>query len=216
MITLNKLKERASALLNPYVIFAIIISFSLVRNTILQKQNVNLAKALETSINNISAYEGILSDANTANNVLKLDISSLQASKDNLLNRLDSVKNELKISNKALRTAMVQQTTITASGKDTVTIKDSCEFTKEFKPNELTIVKIELKDDSLSYKLEINNDQYLFIHSEKDWKNKNKKFFKRLVTWDWKKITYYKYDIVNTNPIIQVGKTRVIENTESK
>lgn len=185
---------------------------ALFRNYVLQQQVIRLNAEVSTNVNVIEAYRGMLNDEYANNNVLRLDISTLNSVNDKLLNQLDSVKNELKISEKALRTAMVQQSTINVAEKEYIVVNDSCEFEKEFKLNPLTMVKIQLKDDSLRYELKIKNDQYLYIDSHRDWKNKHKSFFKRLFTWDWKKINYYKYNIVNSNPIIEIGKTRVIEN----
>lgn len=213
---LTKIKNSVSKLFDSEFIYIILLLLSLVYTTSLRKQNRTLSDDLANRINNIEAYEGMLNDANIKNNVLRLDMASLHNSNDNLLQKLDSVKKELKISDKALRTAIAQQTTIEVSDKDTITINDSCEFTKTFKPNDLTVLNIEYRNDSLAYKLKISNDQYIYIYGDRDWRNKNKKFFKRLFTWDWKKITYYKYEVVNTNPLIEVGKTRIIENIESK
>lgn len=105
---------------------------------------------------------------------------------------------------------------INVSEKDTVLVSDSCSFKKRFKPNDLTLLDISLAKDTLEYVLQIHNDQYLFVYTSREYKNKNKKFFKRLTTFDWKKTTYYRYEIVNTNNLIKVGSTRVVENTESK
>lgn len=202
--------------INPTFITIMLLVISLTHNTVLEKRINHLNKEVATNTNNIEAYEGLLNNAYSQNNVLRLNVESLSYSKDSLLNKLDSVKNELKISDKAIRTAAIQQSKVNIVEKDTVLINDNCEFKKEFKPNELTIVKIELKQDSLQCEIKINNDQYLYIYGKKDWKNKNKKFFKRLFTWDWKKIVYYRYNIVNTNPLVQVGNTRIIENIENK
>lgn len=185
---------------------------SLFRNYILQQQVIQLNAEVSDNTNVIEAYQGLLNDEYEKNRVLRLDVSTLSGVNDKLLNQLDSVKNELKISNKNLKTAMIQQSSVNVSEKEYIIVNDSCEFNKEFKPNELTMLKIELKDDSLKYELNIKNDQYLYIDSKRDWKNKHKTFFKRLFTWDWKKINYYNYNIVNSNPIIKIGNTRVIEN----
>lgn len=191
----------------PIVVGVLVLALVIVANI-----NSKLKLEVATKTNNIEAYQGIIAQQNDHNNVLRLDVATLASSNDILLQKIDSVKNELKISDKALRTALSTKQEVTVQGKDTVLISDSCSFTKTFKPNELTVLKIELKQDSLSYKLDIKNDMYLLVHSKKDYKNKNKKFFKRLFNWDWKKITYYQYDIINTNKLITVGETRVIEN----
>lgn len=213
---LKQVITKVRRVLNPTIVLAAVLAISIFKNSVLSNENRRLNLDNEINTNNIGAYVGILNDANYANNVLRLDINTLSASKDNLLQQLDSARKELKISENHLKTAMIQQSSVIVSGKDTVLVNDSCEFIKEFRPNDLTLLRIELKEDSLQYKLNIQNDQYLYIYTDKDWKNKNKKFFKRLFTWDWKKITYYKYEILNTNSLIEIGKTRVIENTESK
>lgn len=200
---LPKLKQWAMPVIMGALTIALIITMSL---------NSKLKSEVAVKTNNIEAYQGIIAGQNAHNNVLRLDVATLASSNDILLQKIDSVKNELKISDKALRTALSTKQETIVSGKDTVLISDSCQFTKVFKPNELTILKIELKDDSLQYNLNIKNDMYLLVHSKKDYKNKNKKFFKRLFSWDWKKIAYYQYDIINTNKLITVGETRVIEN----
>lgn len=175
--------------------------------------NSRLKREVATKTNNIEAYQGIIAKQNDHNNVLRLDVATLASSNDILLQKIDSVKNELTISDKALRTALSTKQEVSVAEKDTVLIGDSCNFTKTFNPNELTVLKIELVKDSLTYNLQIKNDMFLLIHSKKDYKNKGKKFFKRLFSWDWKKITYYQYDIINTNKLITVGETRVIENS---
>lgn len=210
------IKDKILSQIDLSFVFVVLFVLSAVNNTILKQKVSDLNDDLDNKINNIEAYEGMLNDAYTSNNVLRLNMSTLSASNDNLLNKLDSVRKELKISDKALRTAVAQKNTIVVSEKDTITINDSCEFKKTFKPNDLTMLKIELKQDSLQYELKIENDVFLYIYGDKDWRNKNKKFFKRLFTWDWKKTIYYKYEVVNTNPLIQVGKTRIIENIDNK
>lgn len=166
--------------------------------------------------NNIEAYQGIISEQNSKNNVLRLDIATLSQSNDKLLQKIDSVSEALKISNAKLKLAMSTSQEVKVTEKDTVLINDSCEFKKQFRPNDLTTLDIAVSKDTLMYTLKITNDLYLFVYTKRDWKNKDKKFFKRLTTFDWKKITYYRYEIVNSNDLIQTGHTRVVENTEIK
>jgi len=54
----------------------------------------------------------------------------------------------------------------------------------------------------------------LYIYTKKEYKNKHKNFFKRLFTLDFKKVKVVKYDIYNTNGIINIKDTRVIESED--
>lgn len=211
MIKLKSIFTKLKPLVIPFMWLCILVS-----SIVMCSENKRLKKEVEIKTNNIEAYQGIVNDQHTKNYILRLDMATLSQSNDKLLHNIDSVANELKISNKRLHTAMSQHTEIVTVQKDTVLISDSCTFDKQFKPNNLTTVNISLRADTISYKLQISNDQYLYIYNERAYKNKGKKFFKRLVTLDWKKITYYKYNIVNTNDLITVGDTRIIENTETK
>lgn len=214
MLALNVLKQKISKYKDIVLISIIALFFAYTAT--LRYTNNRLKAEVETNVNNIEAYQGLLQRSYTDNNVLKLDITTLRYSKDSLLQQIDSVKNKLKISDKNLKLAMASNSTIDVHEKDTVLLKDSCQFSKVFKPNDLTSIKIQLVKDSISYDLNIENTQFLLVDIDKDWKNKNKTFFKRLFSWDFKKILYTKYLIRNTNPIIKVGDTRVIENINSK
>nr|DAN53051.1 MAG TPA: hypothetical protein [Bacteriophage sp.] len=54
----------------------------------------------------------------------------------------------------------------------------------------------------------------MYIYKKKQYKNK-KSFIKRLFTLDFKKVTVYKYDIINTNELLKTSDVRVVE-TNSK
>ena len=47
--------------------------------------------------NNIEAYQGILNGSQQANNVLKLDMSYLRNINDSLIQKIDSVREQLKL-----------------------------------------------------------------------------------------------------------------------
>lgn len=198
------------------IILISVITLFFAYTAILRHNNNKLQNEIANNVNNIEAYQGLLQKSYTDNNVLKLDISTLRYSEDSLLQQIDSVRNKLKISEKTLKLAMASSSTINVSQKDTILLKDSCQFSKVFKPNQLTTIKIELVKDSLGYDLDIKNTQYLLVDIHKDWKNKDKRFFKRLFSWDWKRVLYTEYAIRNTNPIIRVDDTRVIENINNK
>lgn len=128
---------------------------------------------------------------------------------------MDSVREELKIKDKQLSTAATQtQTIVVNDGKETEVdlsevLKDTT-YTDSIKYNDLTTVVYTISKDSVNIGLTIENTQYLFVYSTKEYKNK-KSFLKRLFTLDFKKIWKYKYEIVNSNDLINTDDVRIVE-----
>ena len=181
------------------------------------KQNKRLSKSLEIAQNNIEAYQGILSGSQQANSVLKLDMSQLRNTNDSLIQKIDSVRQQLKIKPKVIKTTATQTQTIyvTANkgvrGQDIIkTIQRDTVYKDTIQINPLTKVNYTIGKDTVSIKLDIKNQQFLYVYKHKQYKNK-KSFIKRLFTLDFKKIDIYKYQIVNTNDIIKTSNVRVIE-----
>lgn len=176
--------------------------------------NKRLSESLETAQNNIEAYQGLLSDSQQASNVLRLSINDLQYSKDSILHKLDSVRNELKIKPKQISTAATQTQTINVikskGVRGNILVKDTI-YTDSIHYNDLTTVHYTIGKDTVSIGLDVRNTQYLYIYSKKEYKNK-KNFFKRLFTLDFKKVTRYKYDIVNTNDLLKSEDVRIVES----
>jgi hypothetical protein len=53
--------------------------------------------------------------------------------------------------------------------------------------NLYTTAHYTITPDTVAIALDISNDQYLYIYTVREYKNK-KNFFKRLFTWDFKKV----------------------------
>lgn len=184
------------------------------------KQNKRLSKSLEMAQNNIEAYQGILNGSQQANNVLKLDMSQLQNVNDSLIQKIDSVRKELKLKPKVIRTTATQTQTIyvTASkgvrGQDIIkTIQKDTVYKDTILINPLTKIYYTIGKDTVSVNLDIKNQQFLYVYKKRQYKNK-KSFIKRLFTLDFKKVDMYKYQIVNTNDIIKTSDVRVIESID--
>ena len=165
--------------------------------------------------NNIEAYQGSLQGSQQANNVLKLTIDDLQNQNDNLVNKIDSVRKELKIKDKQLSNAATQTQIINVNqGKevvgDIITILKDSIYKDSINFNDLTTVYYTIGKDTVNIGLDINNTQYLYMYTDRQYKNK-KSFIKRLLTFDFKKVNRSKYKIVNTNDLIKVDSVRVIE-----
>lgn len=209
-------------------ILSLCVALSLIWGMNLHNKNKKLSESLELSQNNIEAYQGVVSASQQANNVLKLDVANLRQTNDKLLHRIDSVMEANDIKAKNVNTIATQGQSIDVYGskgvggqvilprdtiitKDTVYVqdrilKDSILF------NDLTKVHYNIDNDSIRIRLDIHNSQYLYIYKKREYKNK-KNFFQRLFTFDWKKVTKYKYKIVNTNELIKEDEVRIIENT---
>lgn len=180
----------------------------------LHNQNKKLSQNLETAQNNIEAYQGLLSDSQQASNVLKLTVEQLQNSKDSVLHKLDSVRKELKIKPKQIHTAATQTQVLNVIGSKgvggNIIVKDSI-YTDSILYNPLTKVKYTIGNDTVNIAIDLRNEQYLYVYTKKEYKNK-KNFFKRLFTLDFKKVTKYKYNIVNTNDLLKSKDVRIVES----
>lgn len=194
------------------------VALSLIFGVITCKQNKKLSEGLEMAQNNIEAYQGVINASQQANNVLKLDLTELQQYNDVLLHRIDSVMEERDVEKKNVSTAATQTQSVLVNkskgvrGQVIVNNKDSI-LTDSIKYNDLTKVFYTISKDSIDIKLDIRNTQYLYVYKKREYKNK-KNFFQRLFTLDWKKVTKYKYEIVNTNDLIKEDSVRVIETIQ--
>ena len=196
-------------------IIGAVIAFLISWGVMLHKQNKKLSESLELAKNNIEAYQGVVSDSQQANNVLKLSIDELQNYNDKLLHNIDSVREELKIKDKQLSTAATQTQVIFVNDQkevegDLVEILKDTTYTDSIKYNPLTTVRYTIGRDTVNIGLDIKNTQYLFVYNTREYKNK-KSFFKRLFTLDFKKINRTQYKIENSNDVIKTDSVRVVE-----
>lgn len=188
----------------------LLLSFSI--NT--YKQNKKLSESLEQSQNNVEAYQELYNDSQQASSVLKLTIDQLQDSKDSVIQKLDSVRKELKLKPKQIKTAATQTQVINVikskGVKGDILVKDTI-YTDSIQYNPLTTVHYTIGKDTVSIGLNVENTQYLYIYTTKEYKNK-KNFIKRLFTLDFKKVKKYKYKIVNTNDLLKNDDVRIVES----
>ena len=188
----------------------LLLSFSI--NT--YKQNKKLSESLEQSQNNVEAYQELYNDSQQASSVLKLTIDQLQNSKDSVIQKLDSVRKELKLKPKQIKTAATQTQVINVikskGVKGDILVKDTI-YTDSIQYNPLTTVHYTIGKDTVSIGLNVENTQYLYIYTTKEYKNK-KNFIKRLFTLDFKKVKKYKYKIVSTNDLLKNDDVRIVES----
>jgi hypothetical protein len=100
--------------------------------------------------------------------------------------------------------------------KDTITkiITKEVDFKEDLKLNPLTTITVERKDSILTAILDLRNSQVLFVEEKKEYRNKYKNGFWRFLHFDWKKDRIRKYQIYNSNDLIKVTDTRIVEVTE--
>ena len=192
-----------------------LVALSVSYGTIVHNKNVELSKSLETANNNIEAYQELVNDSRQASVVLKMDIAKLKDSKDSVLLKLDSVRNKNKIKAKQVTFAATQnQTLLVTKGKgvqgDLTSILKDTIYTDSLQYNDQTKVYYSIGKGSVDMTIDLRNTQYLYTYKTREYKNK-KNFFQRLFTFDWKKVDRYKYEIVNSNDLIQEGDIRIVE-----
>lgn len=189
---------------------AILLSWGITLNS----KNKKLSEGLEMAQNNIEAYQGLLDDSQQANNVLKLDIETLQDQNDKTLQKLDSVREELKIKSKHVSAAATQTQVLDVNKSkgvrgDLLTILKDTVYNDSIQYNDLTKVKYTIGKDTVSIGIKLQNEQFLYIYNTREYKNK-KNFFQRLFTLDFKKVTKTKYEVYNTNDLVNTGDVRVV------
>lgn len=186
-----------------------IISLLTVTVFVLGGQLKDKQNEIDRLSNNIQAYEQLVTNKEQTNTVLQLTINELNNSKDSLIQEIQQTKKKLNVKNKNLVQAQVINTVI----KDTVTkvITVDRNFNETLKINPLTTIKVSRTDSILTAKIDIQNQQILFIEEKKVYKNTYKNGWIRFWHFDWKKIRVRKYQIQNSNPLIRVTDTRIIE-----
>lgn len=185
-------------------IISILAAFLFYTYNLLQKRTAELDQA----INNYEYYEQLATKGVEQNRTLQLTIDQFKSSNDSLINKIRDVQKELKIKDNSLKTVTYVEEVIK---HDTTVIVNDKDFDVVIKPNELTTIEIIKKDSLLSHKLDIQNDQALFITSKKVYRKEYKNWFRRLLHFDFKKRLVYEYQINNTNDLIRVQNTRIIE-----
>ena len=189
------------------IIIGIFTAIFVFQRNQLEKKNAEISRL----DNNIIYYQQLNDSTQNNNRMLILTIDELKHSKDSVINDLNNTRKELKIKDKELQLASSQEQQIKL---DTTIIVKENNFKQEIKPNNLTTLLIEKKDSILTAKLDIKNQQTLFISNKREYKNQYKNWFCRLFNFDFKKHNIYKYNIVNSNDLIKVTDTRVIQITD--
>ena len=137
---------------------SLLIATIFIQNHKLQKLN----KEIDRVTNNLRSYEESASDLTKRNRVLQLTIDELNTSQDSLIQQVNEPKKKLKIKDKNLTNVSVINTEIKDSVKTVIKHK-LVDFKEELKLNELTTIIVSRKDSILKAKLDITNQQIIFV-----------------------------------------------------
>ena len=204
LTVVNWLKGNFKALTISFICILTVSAFFMYNQ--LRKKDAEIARL----VNNTSYYESLFDKKDQANRTLQLTIDQLKCSKDSIIEQLNETKKKLKVKDKNLVQAQVINTEVKDSIKTVIQTKES-DFSKKLKLNKLTTIIVSRKDSILSVTLDLKNAQTLFIEEKKVYRNQYKSWLSRFFHFDFKKIYIKNYQIVNSNPLIKVTDTRVIE-----
>lgn len=195
------------------ILIAVFIGLLLFNNVRLQKKVNTLNKEVATAMNNSQAWMDIANERIEQSRVLQLTLDDFKHTNDSLIKLSKDQQKKLKIKDNQLRQVASTKTII----RDTITRvipSKNKDFSIELKPNQLTTITVARKDSVLTHTMEILNHQDLFVYENKVYRRQYKNWFQRLIHFDFKKDKISKYQIVNSNNLIQILDTRVINISE--
>ena len=184
-------------------IIGIFAAFVVLQHNQLKDKN----KEIDRLNNNILYYQEQQDTLQNDNRVLRLTVDEFKDSKDSIVQQLNNVRKELNIKDKQLEQAQSQTQQIIV---DTAIVVKENNFKEVIKPNNLTSIIIAKTDSILTAKIDIKNEQTLFIQSKREYKRQYKNWFRRLLRFDFKKQTVFKYQIYNSNNIIKITDTKLV------
>lgn len=208
-LIINKLLSCINFIKRNFQIIAVIISMILAAFLFIAKGKIDkLQLDLDNTNSNYEYYMNKYSDEQNNSRVLQLTIDQYKETKDSLITEVKAVQKKLKIKEKELQQTQLQKQEIK---HDTTIIVKSNDFNLEIKPNNLTSIIINKTDSVFKHTLEIKNQQTLFITNNRIYRNNYKNWFIRLLHLDFKKKNNIRYQIHNSNDLIQITDSRMIE-----
>ena len=210
---LTKIKNNYKTLLN--TVLGLLVAFCLASGIFYHNKANRLSEELKMANNNIEAYQDALYGSQQASGVLRLNVKKLSEYNDKLVQQIDSIRKIHKVKKNEIQVAATQKQILNVNkskgvGGDIITIIKDSTYKDSIQYNPLTKVYYTIGKDSVNIKLDVQNTQYLYVYKHREYKNK-KNFFKRLITFDWKKKDVYKYKIHNTNDLLKEDSIKIIE-----
>lgn len=210
---IQTIKKNYKLLLN--AVLGLLTAFCLASGIFYHNKANRLSEELKMANNNIEAYQDALYGSQQASGVLRLDVKKLSEYNDKLVQQIDSIRKIQKVKKNEIQVAATQKQILNVNkskgvGGDIITIIKDSTYKDSLQYNPLTKVYYTIGKDSINIKLDVQNTQYLYVYKHREYKNK-KNFFKRLITFDWKKKDVYKYKIHNTNDLLKEDSIKIIE-----
>lgn len=210
---IQTIKNNYKLLLN--AVLGLLTAFCLASGIFYHNKANRLSEELKMANNNIEAYQDALYGSQQASGVLRLDVKKLSEYNDKLVQQIDSIRKIHKVKKNEIQVAATQKQILNVNkskgvGGDIITIIKDSTYKDSLQYNPLTKVYYTIGKDSVNIKLDVQNTQYLYVYKHREYKNK-KNFFKRLITFDWKKKDVYKYKIHNTNDLLKEDSIKIIE-----
>ena len=210
---IQTIKKNYKLLLN--AVLGLLMAFCLASGIFYHNKANRLSEELKMANNNIEAYQDALYGSQQASGVLRLDVKKLSEYNDKLVQQIDSIRKMQKVKKNEIQVAATQKQILNVNkskgvGGDIITIIKDSTYKDSLQYNPLTKVYYTISKDSVNIKLDVQNTQYLYVYKHREYKNK-KNFFKRLITFDWKKKDVYKYKIHNTNDLLKEDSIKIIE-----
>lgn len=210
---IQTIKKNYKLLLN--AVLGLLMAFCLASGIFYHNKANRLSEELKMANNNIEAYQDALYGTQQASGILRLDVKKLSEYNDKLVQQIDSIRKIQKVKKNEIQVAATQKQILNVNkskgvGGDIITIIKDSTYKDSLQYNPLTKVYYTIGKDSVNIKLDVQNTQYLYVYKHREYKNK-KNFFKRLITFDWKKKDVYKYKIHNTNDLLKEDSIKIIE-----
>ena len=200
--------------MNKYVIIFILVLITTTGYLFIENKKLN--KKYVASVENIKAYDNILSTTDNENRMLKLTVEQLNYFTDSILQKINRVRKELKIKDNNLKQMQYLLSEVTK--KDTIIFRDTL-----FKASSLNIdtligdkwynIKLGLKyPNIITTNPTFISEKYIVVSKKKETVNPPKKFF--LFRWFQKKHWVMEVNIKEKNPYIKEINNRFIEIIE--
>ena len=205
----NKLFNLINIIKNNFHTIAVTIIMMLTAFLFIQNNKLKTTRdTLDKVQSNYEYYMNKSSNVEQQNRMLQFTIEDYKETKDSLITEIKTTQKKLEIKQKELLQTQLQKQEIK---HDTTIIVKSNDFELEIKPNSLTSIIINKKDSILTHELSIKNTQTLYVTNKRVYRNKYKNWFIRLLHFDFKKKNNIEYQIHNSNDLIQITDSRMIE-----
>lgn len=200
--------------MNKYVIIFILLLIAATGYLFVENKKLN--EKYETSVENIKAYDNILSTTDNENRVLKLTVEQLNYFSDSVLQKMNEVRKELNIKDRDLK--QMQYLLSEATKKDTIVFRDTLFREPTLDIDTLVGDKWYQMKLGLKYPSTITTDpkfvseKYIMVDYKKETINPPKKCW--LLRLFQKKHKVVEVNVVEKNPYIENKQQRFIEIVE--